>query len=222
MKKMKAIVYGNFYRENEAQLNELYEVVAKTDRNIKALEGALSIDEVFSLPYDIVIIMVKDIRTCFEIINNLMNSHSVLPDKMMLGLNLSSQKHWNYLDIDKNGHIILKINDMSIITRNIDEFNNIRDIFCADCYNYFLNDTSGEVVIDIGMNIGGASLYFLNKPNVIKVYSFEPFPDTFAEAEDNFKLNDVIGKERIEYLPYGISDISEHRRVPKVPQSRRP
>lgn len=215
MKKMKAVVYGlgNFYREFGEQINELYEVVAKTDRDINAMEGMLSIGEALSLPYDIIIIMIKNIKACFDVINNLMSNYSVPADKMMLGVNLSAQNAWDRLDINANGNIVFNKNNISIITKNLDEFNNIKGIFCADCYNYFLNDTVGEVVIDIGMNIGGASLYFMNRHNVAKVYGFEPFTDTFAEAEENFKLNGIDDRERIECFPYGISDVNECRKV---------
>ena len=46
------------------------------------------------------------------------------------------------------------------------------------------------VVIDIGMNIGIASLYFASRDDVKAVYGFEPFKPTFDHAIDNFKINE--------------------------------
>lgn len=215
MQKKKAIIYGigMFYGEMEEQINEMYEVVAKTDRNADMSGGVLALKEAFDVSYDVVIIMIRDIKICFDVINTLRTEYGISCCQMFLGLNLEPDNAWDSLDIHDDGHIIFKVNNISIITKNVDEFNNIKDIFSANCYGYFLNDTSEEIVIDIGMNIGGASLYFYNRENVKKVYGFEPFPDTFAEAEENFKLNGIAGTERMEVFPYGVSDVNTHRQV---------
>jgi len=48
------------------------------------------------------------------------------------------------------------------------------------------------IVIDIGMNVGCASLYFAQKENVEKIYSYEPFSENYAGASVNFALNPTI------------------------------
>ena len=48
------------------------------------------------------------------------------------------------------------------------------------------------IVVDIGMNVGFASLYFASIPQVTRVFSFEPFKPTFEDALVNLSLNPSI------------------------------
>jgi len=86
---------------------------------------------------------------------------------------------------------------------------------------YFLCDTFGRnpynvvfprkcVVMDIGMNIADASIYFADKKNVVLVRAFEPFTPTFNMAIRNIKLNPGVAN-KIEPLNYGLGD--RHRRL---------
>jgi FkbM family methyltransferase len=50
------------------------------------------------------------------------------------------------------------------------------------------------VVIDVGMNVGTAALFFASRDNVKRVYGFEPVPSSCAIAEVNFGLNDIGSK----------------------------
>lgn len=54
--------------------------------------------------------------------------------------------------------------------------------YCFDC-------GGPTVVIDIGMNIGLASLYFASREDVHDVYGFEPFRPTYEQALFNFRIN---------------------------------
>lgn len=49
------------------------------------------------------------------------------------------------------------------------------------------------VAIDIGMNVGYASLFLAQMANVTRVYSYEPFEASFRQAERNFAMNPDIG-----------------------------
>jgi len=64
----------------------------------------------------------------------------------------------------------------------------VEEIFKNDEYNFDIGDPA--VVIDIGMNIGMASLYFAARDDVEDVYGFEPFKPTFEQAMFNFKINE--------------------------------
>lgn len=44
--------------------------------------------------------------------------------------------------------------------------------------------------LDIGANDGWYTLYFASRPNILKVYAFEPDAKLIKQAEDNLKLND--------------------------------
>ena len=48
------------------------------------------------------------------------------------------------------------------------------------------------VVVDFGMNIGVASLFFATKEKVKAVYGYEAFPDTYQQALDNFAMNETV------------------------------
>ena len=93
----------------------------------------------------------------------------------------------------------------------------INEIFFNNCYNFSLPNQQSYNVIDIGMNVGLASLYFANRRDICEVFSFEPFPQTFMQAKGNFdntpelaskikSFNFGLGKgERMEissYSPY--------------------
>ena len=75
------------------------------------------------------------------------------------------------------------------------------EIYLGNAYNITI---PGPVeVIDIGMNIGLASLYFAAQPNVKKVYAFEPFKDTYDQAELNFEHNPEIAS-KIQPFHFGL------------------
>jgi FkbM family methyltransferase len=66
--------------------------------------------------------------------------------------------------------------------------------------------------MDIGMNVGVAAQYFASMSQVLVVYGFEPFLETYQEALDNIALNPVIGKKII-CNNYGISNVTEERAI---------
>ena len=68
------------------------------------------------------------------------------------------------------------------------------------------------VVIDIGMNVGVASLYFASQPYVKNVYGYEPFPETFAEASMNVAANPQWAS-KLKLINEGVSNINEIRSI---------
>ena len=78
---------------------------------------------------------------------------------------------------------------------------------------YFHIPADEIVVIDMGMNIGAASLYFANMRNVVSVYGFEPFPDTYQQAVDNFALNTNFIKNKIHPFNIAVTDKEEIKLV---------
>lgn len=70
----------------------------------------------------------------------------------------------------------------------ITDFYVFKEIFFENIYNVEL-PVDNYVVIDIGMNIGIASLFFAGRAATCKVYGFEPFLDTYKQAIDNFARN---------------------------------
>jgi hypothetical protein len=63
------------------------------------------------------------------------------------------------------------------------------------------------------MNVGVASLYFAIQPYVNKVYGYEPFPETFAEAELNILANPKWAST-LKLMNEGVSNVHESRAIP--------
>lgn len=64
------------------------------------------------------------------------------------------------------------------------------------------------VVIDIGMNVGFASINKAKDSNVVHVYGFEPLAPTYELARRNFELNPGL-KQKITAYNFGLSDVDE-------------
>lgn len=79
----------------------------------------------------------------------------------------------------------------------------VEEIFKNDEYNFDIGEET--VVIDIGMNIGLASLYFASRDDVKAVYGFEPFGPTYEQAMFNFKINEKLAS-KIYPHNYGLGD----------------
>ena len=62
----------------------------------------------------------------------------------------------------------------------------------------------GDIIFDVGANIGWFSLNFAKRLKKALVYAFEPIPETFYELEGNVSLNDLKGNISTQNL--GLSD----------------
>ena len=60
------------------------------------------------------------------------------------------------------------------------------------------------VIADIGANVGSHSIYWALERNVLKIYSFEPYPETFEVLKTNVMLNNL--ENTIEVSNFGLSD----------------
>ena len=89
-----------------------------------------------------------------------------------------------------------------IITNPLEEMI-CKEIWLGEDYNINLQEKS--VVIDIGMNVGYATLFFANKPFVKKEYGFEPDQRVYVEAEKNIKLNSDI-EDKVKTFNVACSD----------------
>jgi FkbM family methyltransferase len=85
------------------------------------------------------------------------------------------------------------------------------EIFIEKIYEIQVNHNN-LIVVDIGMNVGVASLYFASQPYVKMVYGFEPFPETFTEAELNVSLNKGL-VNKLKLINAGVSNVKETRSI---------
>lgn len=101
----------------------------------------------------------------------------------------------SYLNFKLKHHekgLIVSFQDLNIYVESVEEFYILSEIFVEKDYNFI--SPKKIVIIDIGANIGCASLYFSTLENVQKIYAFEPVLKTFKQAEFNFSNNKAISK----------------------------
>lgn len=213
--KEKILVYGlgNFFFQNEKTINEVYNIEAFIDKGKQgwfAGKKIIRLSELDKYAYDKILIMVGDIQECMNIARNL-TEYNVCTEKILLGHNLIGEDIGKItLSSDMGLTIPVTFDNITVNVRSKDEFNNAKEVLEDHVYYYCVNNDKRDIVIDVGMNIGDAVLYFLNDEKVEKVYAFEPFKETFMIAQNNLRqyLDD---SERIEIFQYGISNENSSR-----------
>ena len=83
--------------------------------------------------------------------------------------------------------LLVQIGELTLHVQSEEDLYILLEIHVEGSYN--LHSSRPAIVLDIGMNVGFASLAFAVMPNVRHVVSFEPFPSTFQQALVNFRLN---------------------------------
>lgn len=108
----------------------------------------------------------------------------------------------------------LVVNGIVLNARCLDDVQFVSELFFENAYNFGLNRP--VAVIDIGMNVGLATLHFASKPEVREVHSFEPFAETFDRAIANLALNPDLSAKVTPYR-HGLSD-HDHEGTVLVPE----
>jgi FkbM family methyltransferase len=109
------------------------------------------------------------------------------------------------LNISLNQHVV------KLLVDNHDNLKVVEEIFMDRLYDL---EIPGEyIVLDVGMNVAAASLYFATMSNVKKVYGYEPFPATFALAKENIGINPSLAS-KMEVFNYGLGRQNETLNVP--------
>ncbi len=202
MKKVLVFGSGDYFQLKKSSIEG--EIVGFID-NIKngSIEGRkiYRVSEIKDLEYDLLYIMagadltILFIRQCIEAEVDL--------DKIVIGQNLEPHSaienlymHGNpsvFIDGERiiydNGKVKLYIEDGK-------EFAGIVEMLGGNVYG-FESNAKEYVVIDIGMNIGIASLYFASREDVCKVYAYEPFSRTYEKALLNIQLNENLSNKII-------------------------
>jgi len=105
----------------------------------------------------------------------------------------------------KDNRLLFSWDDFTVHITNAGDLHIINEIFVEKCYKFRLPGTNHVNVIDIGMNVGLASLYFASLPHVTKVFGFEPFKSISELASLNFSLNTDLSS-KIFVKNYGLGD----------------
>ncbi len=106
----------------------------------------------------------------------------------------------------QEGKLYLYIDGVTLLINSAEELFIAYEIFVKKCYEFNLN--SNAIVVDIGMNVGIASLYFASRPDIEKIFSFEPFKPTYKLALSNLEVNPGL-RQKIRSFNYGLSGKSE-------------
>lgn len=123
----------------------------------------------------------------------------------------------SFRDLHQNGAAIKLADERLIVSlgvsfyaNDVDDIILVGELFLKQVYNFV---AEGEwCAIDIGMNIGLASLLLAAKPFVKEVHAFEPFTATFERARANLSLNPDIA-HKISVYNVGLEDKDEDRTV---------
>jgi FkbM family methyltransferase len=110
-----------------------------------------------------------------------------------------------------NNQLLYNIDQLRIYVNSAEDVYVLNEIFYEEIYQVlYPNEYS---VIDIGMNVGIASLYFARLEPVKTIYAFEPFQRTYNLALQNFELNNQIAK-KIRAHQFGLGLGSGIRSIP--------
>lgn len=131
-------------------------------------------------------------------------------DKIRFLYRHNSWMDWKY-QADDAGVLVSKFGRIKIYEKSRSDHFVIFEIFARAMYNMDLKENT--VVIDAGMNIGAATLFFASNPNVEKVYGIEPFPDTYESALENIMLNDAEIQKKIRTFNYALADFDGDREI---------
>lgn len=88
---------------------------------------------------------------------------------------------------------VLDFRDILLAVHGREDLLVVNEILIHNSYDFLLKKPC--CVIDIGMNVGVASLFFASLPHVREVHSFEPFPVPFGRALRNLGLNPQLANK---------------------------
>lgn len=219
--KENVLVYGlgNFYRWNEKAVSAAYHIRAYVDRKKRgwyAGKEIITVNGIARYDFDKILIMVMNIQECIRIVGDLIGQ-GVRVEQIILGISLygDSGKYVDSIKVLQEGDAVrlaLSIKGTTLRVRSEDEYYNTYDAMVNQIWDYAISNGREDIILDVGMNIGDTVLYFLNKKNVKKVYGYEPFHKTYADAAENLG-GYLQSAERVEIFPYGISDESAWRTI---------
>jgi FkbM family methyltransferase len=110
--------------------------------------------------------------------------------------------------LSDNGDLINELGGKKLLVSSYVDMFVYKEVFYDLCYDFYTPYNS-LTVVDIGMNVGAATIFFSNKKNVNRIYAYEPFPDTYNKALENIKLNVSNIDEKICTHSFGVSDVNK-------------
>lgn len=210
------IIYGmgRFFRQNEKEINEQYNIKAFIDRREKgwyAGKKIISLDELVKYDFDKVLVMIQNIQECCCVVRELIQ-RKVNAKRILIGHNLFGiyGEKIDKISVLADGRLLLTFGSIDIKVKSKEEFDRAYRIFGTRLYDYNINSERKEVILDICTNADISVLYFLNRRNVEKIYIYEMSDETATSTYD--KLEEYFGNSnKLEIFPPGntISEIFE-------------
>lgn len=218
----RAIIYGtgNYYTQHKDRLPEDLKIVAYADsnpnnatlKNGELFQGLpiLSPEEIRTVDYDVIYICTES-AAGNQIFQKLV-SEKIDSSRIFFLNRLDMADDWQYTATTDQKGYLSTIEGITIQERYLTDFDIVNEVMVCNSYGFvFTNDD--WAVIDIGMNIAIASLYFARIPMVKKVYGFEAFPDTYEQAIANISLNSPEIRDKIVAKNLALSNENGKKRV---------
>jgi FkbM family methyltransferase len=120
--------------------------------------------------------------------------------------------------LNENLDLYFVFNDLKIKINSFSEIFIINEIYFEQCYNINIPPSDELVIVDMGMNVGLASLFFAHLQQVKMVYAYEPFEPTYHQALENIKNAPSYSKKIIPHA-YGLGNEEREINVPYNPQN---
>jgi len=219
----KTILYGigDYYKNNRHMLPDDIDVIAYGDSSkdkATSCTGALLNGKPVLLPEEIektefdLLYICTDYYFGYTIYQHLIMFNIPAGKIRFLNRINAVKGGWKYT-VQEDGSILSTLGKVKIRERERTDFDIAAEVFAFNNYNINIPE-KGTIVIDMGMNVGIAALYFAAEEKVEKVYGFEPFPDTYQQALDNISLNDKTISSKIFPSCCAVSDWEGDKEVP--------
>lgn len=211
----KAVIYGtgSYYEQNRGRLPKDLEIVAYVDSSVKNATShtgelfrglpMLLPEELGTVIYDVVYICTD--YTAGNRIFQKLSVSGIGSDRIFFLNRMESSIDWKYVATGDRKGYLSTIDGITIKERYLTDFDIVNEVLINHSYGFGFEENEC-IVIDIGMNVGIASLYFANQFGVKKVYGFEAFPDTYEQAVANIALNQPGIGDKIVPMNFALSD----------------
>lgn len=207
---MNVLIYGlgKRFSDNRDILMQKYNIVAIVDSNPNKqgrYEGieVISPLKIENYHFDKIIITPEN----YDDIILLLQALAIPNEKIELFVSEEECGHiWSEVSLvpQYEDGILCQFDNICFKVKNTSDYMVMNDIFKKNSWDFHTDEM--VIVVDIGMNIGLASLYFANMDNVEMVYGYEPFLETFHTAIQNVEMNDERIKDKIKLYNYGVLD----------------
>lgn len=122
-------------------------------------------------------------------------------------------KRLNGKYLNENNKLYFQFGELKIKVNSFSELYIINEIYYQQCYRFRTHPDDRLVVMDMGMNVGLASLYFAQHEQVEHIYAYEPFGPTYQQALENLSHAPAYAS-KINPLQFGLGKENRSISVP--------